>query len=366
MSKLHRLGFVVALALTVFVVVPAQAQTPWYGGPMTAVVAQGQAPSAFRLNGQLYVFFFDDSGVPGDDVYLSYNFGARQKVVGRTNWMVAPDAGFAAAPGVIQHPNPDPYGMAPYLLYYECSKRHWDIANPQTDERPLYVEICLAGSWDLANWYKYNQDIGGFHTGTPTVLPQLQFSASRKAECSEAISGDRWVWNFAGTNCANTNPENYGVGHPSPVVDVSPRIFLYYNDSHPASGPTQMMWRALSWDGVHFEPPQMTNLPGAYTVRYHTGAGTYVATANYGGENRFFLSSDGLTFSGPYWMPRNNGDPMKVVYDGSVVSDQFGRISSWTVPFISSEGTPCSSPPFCPNATTDWYMYYVDGTFFGL
>jgi hypothetical protein len=172
---------------------------------MTAVVSQGQGPSAFRLNndpGQLYVFFFDDSGVPGDDVYLSYNLGARQKVVGRTNWMVAPDAGFAAAPSVIQHPNPGPYAMSPFLLYYECAKRHFNTANTQ-QEIPLYVEICVAGSWDLVNWYKYNQDIGGFHTGAPTVI--LPFSATRKAECSEAISGDRWVWNFSAPNCANTN-----------------------------------------------------------------------------------------------------------------------------------------------------------------
>jgi hypothetical protein len=160
------------------------------------------------------------------------------------------------------------------------------------------------------------------------------------------------------------------VGHPSAVVDVSPRIFLYYNDSHPASGPSQMMWRALSWDGVHFEPPQMTNLPGAYTVRYNQSAGMYIATANVNGENNFFVSTDGLTFSpGPgvgYWMPRYNQNPLKVVYDGSIVSDQFGRIYGWTVPFISSEGTPCSSPPFCPNATNDWYLYFIDGTFNGL
>ncbi len=368
---MNLLAFVFLTASMVFA-------NPWYGGPVTAVVSQGQGPSAFYLNNdpnQFYTFFFATSRnavtgqeQPGDDLYTTVNGRSRRLILPRTNWLIADDAQNAAAPSVIQHPNPAPYGMPTFVMYYECAKKLFDRDNPQV-RLESYTQICLAGSNDLVNWYKYNSMVG-FSNATPTAI--ITFSDTRKAECGEAVSVDRWVWSLSDPRCGEATrgfDENYGVGHPSAIsYPNSALIDLYYIDSMAAS-PHQMFFRARSWNGIHFFDKQMTNLSGAYTVRYHQPSGTYIATANCGGRNCFYLSSDGLNFNrGPYATIPNFSGVGNVVYDGSIVSDQWGHIHSWNVLFVSSEGTNCIVGPnfSCPNGTTDWFLYLLQGSFFGI
>lgn len=335
MKLFSKIIFILLFASTVY-------SAPYYRGEPTKVIGWGSYPNAFYLNNDLYIFYGRnvDFNISGDQIWLKKNYGDPIQVMTPSLNLLAPDSMHSANPAVVKNTYPEQYWGFQYLMYYECAPKLHNYVYPFWGDG-VYNEVCLAGSNDLIHWSKFKD-------------PIIKFPQSKKDYCNQIVWYDRWLWDWGKEGCEGPmqNVDNYGPGHPSIIVHTNDLIELYYyNDGY--------TWRAFSWDYVNLWGHTRTNMVGAWKMRYNQTENIYIATTAPDLKNTFVYSKDGINFSSYCSMPNRltKVPGQGSIYQPSIISDEWGRVYSWSVPFISPEGT------WLNRSTSDWNLYLFEGSF---
>ena len=249
-----------------------------------------------------------------------------------TTAVLAPEASDSAfdsrhtcAPSAFKHSHSAIYGgQELYKLYYECAAKFYDIDTGSLVEG--FTQICHAASLDGINWYKYNADLWSSiyqfgDTPTPVISVSDQIITNTAYDFSDGkhkIDHDLF-----------DGGRDYGVGHPTVVVQPNNEIWLWYYDSTGVWG-DRGIYLAKSWDGFNFGTPIKTKTTGnpslpvqnPMDIRYFPSLGKYVGQMVIDGNSAFAYSTDGITWTWPN--TASLAAPGGALHVGETVADQCG------------------------------------------
>ena len=286
-----------------------------------------------------------------------------------SNDIGAADSQHDCAPTVVRHAhqyvdldgptgNVTQAGDELYVMYYECAPNFYNkcdgsaastnngtvICNPNLVNTAGFSQICAAASTEGVNWHKYNDTV--FHgpewlhygslTDPPT--PVIKVGSEIKNNCGFSeedlqVTGKYRIY-LQSDLCAGNPSGNYGVGQPSAWTKVYPdgtkQVWLWYMATR-GSWNNRKVFLAKSWDGMHFEAPEETNLKYNPEVRYYPGTfaghtSVFIATTTFG-NNYLLYSDDGITWTQPlyedaWWWALHIRNPNMTDADARIYASQ--------------------------------------------